>query len=116
MRNLGVIEPANAIGKILRKGETAQYEVAAVVADAHYEGLQKNIRPLLLFFGHNYEFGYFPIKINTAHIGQTIAHVEKTGNGFIPMTHWIISFSILFLMNSTKATDDLERPLVSFLS
>ena len=84
MRNLGVTDPSNAIGKILRKDESRQYEVAAVLADAHYEGLQKNIRPLLLFFGDNYEFGYFPIKINTASIGPTIAHVEKNWKRVYP--------------------------------
>jgi putative ABC transport system permease protein len=77
MRSLGITDPVNAVGKILRKGSTMQYEIAAVVGDAHYEGLQKNIRPLLLFFGHNYEFGYFPIKINTANINQTITHVQN---------------------------------------
>lgn len=77
MRSLGITDATNAIGEILRRGETRQFEVSGVVADAHYEGLQKNIRPLLLFFGHNYEFGYFPMKINTANISQTIAQVEK---------------------------------------
>jgi putative ABC transport system permease protein len=84
MRSLGISEPSNAIGKILRKGDSRQYEVAAVVADAHYEGLQKSIRPLLLFFGHNYEFGYFPVKLNTASINQTIAHVERQWKQIYP--------------------------------
>jgi putative ABC transport system permease protein len=77
MRSLGIAEPANAIGQILRRDENRQFEVAGVVADAHYEGLQKNIRPLLLFFGHNYEFGYFSAKVNTANMGETIAYVEN---------------------------------------
>lgn len=84
MRSLGITDASQAVGKIIRKGESRQYEVAGVVADAHYEGLQKNIRPLLLFFGHNYEFGYFPIKINTANINPAIVYVESQWKKIYP--------------------------------
>lgn len=84
MRSLGITDPANAVGKIVHRSEKDQFEIAGVVGDAHYEGLQKNIRPLLLFFGHNYEFGYFPIKINTANINQAVSYIEKNWKQIYP--------------------------------
>lgn len=76
IRSLGFANSADAIGKTLLVGDK-QYQVIGVVGDAHYEGLQKSIRPLLLFYGHWYEFGYFSIKLNPENISQTVATVQK---------------------------------------
>lgn len=62
VRILGFKSSEDAIGKTLLVGDNRQYEIAGVVNDAHYEGLQKGIRPLLLYYGHNYEFGFFTLK------------------------------------------------------
>ena len=54
-----------------------EFEVQAVLADAHYEGLQKPVKPLLLLYGHNYEFGFFSVKLNTTNIDQAIASIKR---------------------------------------
>jgi putative ABC transport system permease protein len=84
MHSLGIAEPSKAIGRTVRRNKNKEYQIGAVVADAHYEGLQQSIRPLLLFFGHNYEFGYFTAKINTAALNQTIAHVQNQWKDIYP--------------------------------
>lgn len=76
IRALGFRDNADAIGKILRTRDNHQYEIAGVVADAHYEGLQKAIRPLLLFYGHNYEFGFFSVKLKPQNTSQLIASIK----------------------------------------
>jgi putative ABC transport system permease protein len=73
---LGFKNNNEALGKILRRNDK-EFEITAVVADAHYEGLQKPIKPLLLLYGHNYEFGFFSIKMNATNINQTVATVQK---------------------------------------
>lgn len=80
---LGFATNAEAIGKLLRRNDK-EYEVTAIVADAHYEGLQKTIKPLLLLYGHNYEFGFFSMKVNTANMTQTLATVKKHWEGIYP--------------------------------
>lgn len=73
---LGFPGNAEAIGKPLRRND-GEFEIRAVVADAHYQGLQKPIQPLLLLYGHDYEFGFFSIKTGTDNIRQTLAAVQK---------------------------------------
>jgi putative ABC transport system permease protein len=73
---LGFSTNTEAIGKLLRRNDK-EYEITAIVADAHYEGLQKTIKPLLLLYGHNYEFGFFSMKVNAANMTQTLATVKK---------------------------------------
>ena len=55
-----------------------------MAGDAHYEGLQKTIRPILLLYGHNYEFGFFSIKINPQNVNQTIATVQRHWENMYP--------------------------------
>jgi putative ABC transport system permease protein len=73
---LGFATNAEAIGKLVRRNKK-EFEITAIVADAHYEGLQENIKPLLLLYGHDYEFGFFSMKVNTTNIAQTQASVKK---------------------------------------
>lgn len=80
---LGFTGNEQAIGKMLRRNDK-EYEITAVVADAHYEGLQKTIKPLLLLYGHNYEFGFFVMKVNSANMAQTLATVKKQWEEMYP--------------------------------
>lgn len=84
LRVLGFKSPEDAIGKTLLVGDTKQYEIAGVVSDAHYEGLQNVIRPLLLYYGHNYEFGFFTVKVNTADLRKTLAMVQDHWSEIYP--------------------------------
>jgi putative ABC transport system permease protein len=84
IRALGFRNNNEAIGKIIKGRNGKQYEIIGVVNDAHYEGLQKNIRPLLLFFGHNYEFGYFSAKINAANIASTLSVIQNQWETIYP--------------------------------
>ena len=74
---MGFKNNKDAVGKIIRAGNNKEYEVAGVTRDAHYEGLQKQIRPTLLLHGHNYEFGFFSVKLNGQNIDQAIANVQR---------------------------------------
>ena len=81
---LGFNDNNEAIGKIIRTRDNKEFEIAGVTGDAHYEGLQKTIRPMLLLYGHNYEFGFFSIKINPENFNQTIATVQRHWNEIYP--------------------------------
>jgi putative ABC transport system permease protein len=84
IKALGFTDSKEAIGKIIRAGNNKEYEIAGVTGDAHYEGLQKNIRPVLLLHGHNYEFGFFSMKVNGENMNQTIANVQRHWNEIYP--------------------------------
>jgi len=72
-----------AIGKMIAIGQK-KLEVIGVMEDTHYEGLQKTIHPLILREGHNYEFGYFPIKIKSSDLQQTVSSIETAWKEIYP--------------------------------
>lgn len=72
---LGFSDPEEALGtKVDVLG--GEYTVVGVTRNYHHEDLQKDISPILLRYGHDYEFGYFPIKI-TGDVRETVEHVNE---------------------------------------
>ncbi|MCW5910859.1 MAG: ABC transporter permease [Cyclobacteriaceae bacterium] len=72
-----------AVGKTVMM-ENRQYQVIGVVEDTHYQGLQKSIHPLILLRGHDYEFGFFPIKVQSHNMPQTVANIEMAWKEIYP--------------------------------
>ena len=81
---LGFTDEFDALGKMIRINQDEKKQIVGVVADAHYEGLQKQIKPLLLHYGHDYEFGFFPIKIQSSELNEVIATIESLWNENYP--------------------------------
>ena len=74
---LGFKNPFEAIGRYVRINQTSPQQIIGILEDAHFEGLHTNIKPLLLKYGHDYEFGFFPIKIKSSDLGKTIDKIEN---------------------------------------
>lgn len=51
--------------------------IIGVTEDTHYRGLQHPVNPLLLHYGHGYEFGYFEVALNTGQVQQTVATIRS---------------------------------------
>ena len=73
---LGYLDPLEAIGRTIRYDNQSK-QIVGVVKDAHYKDLQKEIQPLLLTYGHDYEFGFFPIKMNSSNLRELIPTIEN---------------------------------------
>jgi putative ABC transport system permease protein len=79
----GYNNPYDAVGiSLLINGES--YQVIGVTENTHYEGLQKEIRPLILKYGHDYEFGFFTAKISGQNKAQAVAAIEAKWNDIYP--------------------------------
>lgn len=72
-----------AIGKAVTMKDQL-YQVIGVVEDTHYEGLQKPIHPLVLLQGHDYEFGYFPVKVQSRDMPQAVKKIETVWKEIYP--------------------------------
>ena len=75
IRALGFAVPADAIDAVIVMGDVHR-RIAGVVEDVHYEGLQKEIRPLLLTYGHDYEFGFFEAKLAGGDVRAAVEAIE----------------------------------------
>jgi putative ABC transport system permease protein len=73
---LGFADPVEAVGKFIRIGQRERRQIIGVVANVHFEGLQASVKPLMLRYGHDYEFGFYPIRISKRNIEQTISDIE----------------------------------------
>jgi len=76
-RALGFHDPGEAVGQFIRINQGTPQEVIGVVKDVHFEGLHTTIKPLLLKYGHDYEFGFFLAKVNTENLPRTLEKIEN---------------------------------------
>ncbi len=84
IRILGFKNSADAIGKFIHVGDQKEFQIIGVVGDAHYEGLQHPIRPLLLLYGHDYEFGFFSVKVDASNVIEVVSTVKKHWDEIYP--------------------------------
>jgi putative ABC transport system permease protein len=84
VKSLGFKNAEDAIDKVININEQRDRVIVGVIKDVHYKGLQNAATPLLLSYGHNYEFGFFTLKINTASLQGTIARVKKEWDAIYP--------------------------------
>lgn len=81
---LGFPNSAEAVGKFIRIGQNERRQIIGVVANVHFEGLQASLKPLLLRYGHDYEFGFYPIRIGARDIQNAISNVEAQWKVIFP--------------------------------
>ncbi|HEX6848467.1 MAG TPA: ABC transporter permease [Chitinophagaceae bacterium] len=81
---LGFKNAADAINKRIKIKGGKEKEIIGVARDVHYKGLQNAVSPLLLNYGHDYEFGFFSVKINTAGMQGTIKRLQRVWNEIYP--------------------------------
>jgi putative ABC transport system permease protein len=73
----------NAVGNTVMIGDKPR-EVIGVTEVTHYEGLQKPANPVILLEGHNYEFGYFPVKVTTHDMQRMVRDIGSVWKAIYP--------------------------------
>lgn len=91
-RRMGLTDPALALGVMIKLGRTNYYPIVGVVRDFNVESLHEQIRPCLLTTRTNryYEGG---VRINTADLQETLAHIERVWTKSFP--HFIFHSEFL---------------------
>lgn len=75
---LGFSNEENVIGKyVINLSNNQKFNIVGVVENYHQEHLKKNIEPIIYFQGHNYQFGYFPIKLKSSNIEKTVDDIKN---------------------------------------
>ena len=81
---LGFANAVDAVNKRIKIKGKEEKEIIGVARDVHYRGLQNAVSPLLLTYGHNYEFGFFSVKIDPAGMQGTIERLRQLWNKTYP--------------------------------
>lgn len=84
VQTLGFGSAEEAVGGRIKVQGSEEREIIGVVNNVHYRGLQNHISPLLLYYGHDYEFGFFTVKINAAAMQGTVARLEQVWSRLYP--------------------------------
>jgi len=71
------------VGKWLTWGDTQRYHIVGMVKDFHFQKMQSEIDPLVIFDLPRYAYFIF-VRINRENTEKTISFIEKTWNSFVP--------------------------------
>jgi putative ABC transport system permease protein len=75
------LTPDEVIGKSFRMNSTGP--VVGVMKDFHFEGLQKNLEPLVMTVWPSW-FGYVSLRLDARDMPETLAFVERTWRAVVP--------------------------------
>lgn len=112
---LGFNSPEDAVNNYvadLNNGH--KLKVIGVVADYHHENFKRSIEPIIYFQGHNYQFGYFPVKLNTKNIAETIGFINGVWTNIYPDDPFDYFFLDEFFNAQYKADVQFGRTIVVF--
>jgi putative ABC transport system permease protein len=100
MKQLGYSDPSATINSFVKVGDK-EFKIIGVLKDYHHESLRKEIKPIIFFYGYRWmsDIGYYSIKVNSAHLDQTITQIEKIWKQTYPEDH----FQYFFLDNEFNA-------------
>jgi putative ABC transport system permease protein len=77
------------------------------VSNYNHALLRKSVEPVIYFYGHNYEFGYYLIKLNTQNVTRTLKLIESNWEEMYPDD----PFDYFFLDDFIDAQYDADRRL-----
>jgi len=91
-KELGFLDPADAIGQILYEFLREERKVVGVIEDYHHESLNRPIDAM--YFVRNEAFDpFYAIRVNTREVGTTLARIEaqyKTSFPGNPTDHYFL--------------------------
>lgn len=107
LRVLGLPDPEGAIGERVIIGEDT-LGIVGVVADFHYEGLQKNYNPMALLLRPSAS-SYYALKVSPENLARTISYVEQQFKAFFPGNPFAYFFLDAFFDRQYRAHAQLGR-------
>jgi putative ABC transport system permease protein len=85
MKALGFSHAQEAIGKEIDVfSDGSKRRIVGVIEDYHHLSVHRMPTETLFLHGANYEFGYYPIRIESSSIQTTIQEIQKSWNALYP--------------------------------
>lgn len=104
---LGIKDPANAIGKEIRTGGNPWKQIVGVVKDFKTSSLRKEIQPTLISEARQF-YGITAVKLRTTNISKTKADIESEWNEYFPEYAFTTSFMDENITKFYQQEDQLE--------
>jgi predicted permease len=106
-KQLGIKDPAAAIGKEIRIGSNAWKTIVGVVKDFKTSSLRDEIKPTILCQFKKY-YGIMAVKLHTSNIPKTKAAIEAEWNQYFPEYAFTTSFMDENIAKFYQQEDQLE--------
>lgn len=84
---LGFASPQEAVGAIVQTylyRERIDMTIKGVVEDFHFEGLHKELYPIVFTYGHPTEYGYYAFRVNTRNMQNLLSYMRTSWEEFYP--------------------------------
>lgn len=106
-KQLGVKDPANALGKEIRIGNSPWKTIVGVVKDFKTSSLREEIRPTVICQSKAY-YGVTAVKLHSSNIPKTKAAIETEWNEYFPEYAFTASFMDENITRFYQQEDQLE--------
>ena len=111
---LGYTNPEDAVSTEIITQDQKKHTVIGVWKDYHHESIRKTVDPILFFYRHPWEYGYYSFGLQTKN-SEYLATLEKIWNKHYPNDQFIYYFMDQFFEEQFQA-DELFGRLLSLFS
>jgi len=112
---LGFHSPSEAVNNYLVDFTNGhQFKVIGVIENYHQESFKKAVEPIIYFQGHGYQFGYFPVKLNTRDLSETIKEIGNIWSQVYPEDPFDFVFLDDFFNEQYKADIQFGKTVLTF--
>ncbi len=89
---LGFQNPEDAVNAQFLNRHNKKRTIVGVIQDFHHESLRKNVEPVVFYFDHPFEFGYYTFKTGSANRASTLKHLERVWKKHYPDDPFVYYF------------------------
>lgn len=114
-RALGYSDPAKAVNAVFLAGNNKSRKVTGVIRDFHHESLRKKVEPVVFYFDHPYEFGYYSFRVNAHDRAAALDVLQQTWKKHYPDDPFIYYFMDTFFARQ-YANDEMFGKLLGLFS
>lgn len=113
-RALGYENPADAVNTTILTGDQKRMTILGVIKDYHHESVRKTVDPILFYFEHPFEYGYYSFQVQSRQ-GDYLNTLEKIYSKHYPNDAFVYYFMDRFFEEQYRA-DELFGKLLNLFS
>ena len=111
---LGYSNPQDAVNTEIITNDQKKHTIVGLWKDYHHQSIRKSVDPILFFYRHPWEYGYYSFGVQTRN-NEYLSSLEKIWNKHYPNDQFIFYFMDSFFEEQFRA-DELFGRLLSLFS
>jgi putative ABC transport system permease protein len=113
-KSLGYANSKDAVNTEIINSEGKKFQIIGVIKNFHHESIRKPIEPMVIYYLHPFEFGYYTVRLNSNE-GDFLKRLNKIWNKHYPNDPFVYYFMDSFFARQYQE-DELFGKLVGLFS